>query len=703
MAGAGLPRLRGDLALLPGPPDRLGLPSWTVHDPARNRFFQLGAAAVEMLRRWHLGDATRIVAAVRRETVLAPEERDFKALIAFLSANQLVERPDADGVEALQRIAGAGRRGPLSWLMHNYLFFRVPLVRPDRFLRALQPLADLLAGRWAWRITLILGAIGIYLASRQWDQFAATFVGFLSLEGAAWSALVLFLTKILHELGHGFAARRRGCRVPTMGIAFMVLYPVLYTDTTDAYRLTGRADRLAIGAAGIRVELALALIATFLWSFLPDGPIRAAVFLVATVTWVTTLAINLNPFMRFDGYYLLADAWGMPNLQPRAFALARWHLREALFGLGEAAPEPLEAAQRRRLIAYAYATWVYRFFLFIGIALLVYHLFFKALGLLLFAVEILWFILVPIWSEVKEWWRRREALRLTPNLIVSLLALGGLIVLLAWPWNGRITAPAVWTAESRAPLVTAAAGQVRALNLESGRAVEAGAVLLELELPDLDLAARRNTLEAYALSLALLQAQADPQGLSRLGGLIAEQGRLEAEARGIAAARARAQTRAPFAGIVVDMAPDLRAGTWVPAGLAIGTLTSAEATVEAFVEEGDLVRVSPGAPARFVPDDPRRPALRGVVVSIAPTSLTELTLPQLASAYGGAIAVEPEPDGALRPLGAWYRVVIALDAEAQAIPPFAWRGTALIEGPPASILAGVWRETVSVLMRESGF
>jgi len=48
-------------------------------------------------------------------------------------------------------------------------------------------------------------------------------------------------------------------------------------------------------------------------------------------------------------------------------------------------------------------------------------------------------------------------------------------------------------------------------------------------------------------------------------------------------------------------------------------------------------------------------------------------------------------------------VVIALDAEALAIPPFAWRGTALIEGPPASILAGVWRETVSVLMRESGF
>ena len=62
-------------------------------------------------------------------------------------------------------------------------------------------------------------------------------------------------------------------------------------------------------------------------------------FLLATTTWVSTVLINASPFMRFDGYFLLSDFLQMPNLHARAFALARWDLRERLFALGEPAPE----------------------------------------------------------------------------------------------------------------------------------------------------------------------------------------------------------------------------------------------------------------------------------------------------------------------------------------------------------------------------
>ena len=87
-------------------------------------------------------------------------------------------------------------------------------------------------------------------------------------------------------------------------------------------------------------ELLLAVLALLAWSLLPDGPARTAAFMLASATWITTLAINLNPFMRFDGYFLLSDLWGVDNLQNRAFALCRWRLREALFGYGEPAPSP---------------------------------------------------------------------------------------------------------------------------------------------------------------------------------------------------------------------------------------------------------------------------------------------------------------------------------------------------------------------------
>ena len=103
--------------------------------------------------------------------------------------------------------------------------------------------------------------------------------------------------------------------------------------------------------------------------------------------WILTLVVNLNPLMRFDGYYLFSDYLGIKNLQERAFAMARWKLRSTLFGLELPAPEQLRAKTVRTLVIFAWATWIYRFFLFLAIALLVYYFFFKLAGLLLMLIE----------------------------------------------------------------------------------------------------------------------------------------------------------------------------------------------------------------------------------------------------------------------------------------------------------------------------
>jgi len=104
------------------------------------------------------------------------------------------------------------------------------------------------------------------------------------------------------------------------------MFPVLYTDTTDAWRLTDKRKRLLIDSGGIIVELTIAAIAIFLWSFLPDGPARSAAFFAATTSWVLSLMVNLNPCMRFDGYYLLGDLFGIQNMQARGFELGRWKM-----------------------------------------------------------------------------------------------------------------------------------------------------------------------------------------------------------------------------------------------------------------------------------------------------------------------------------------------------------------------------------------
>lgn len=287
-----LPPLRDDLTLLPASPDKNGAPAWSIHDPVRGCYFRIGHAAFEMLSRWDRGMSDRLVASVRAETVLDPDEDDVRRLSVFLRANGLVSREDPAATEEFERIERAGWPAWWKWLVHNYLFVRIPLVRPDRFLERTRWLADSVASPVVGWLILLLGAIGIFLVLRRWDAFTATFLSFANWQGLVWLGITMTGAKVLHELGHAYTAKRYNCRVPTMGVALLVLYPVLYTDTTDAWCLTSREQRLRVGAAGIRVELALVLICTFQWSFLPEGPAKSAAFLIATASWVTTLLIN---------------------------------------------------------------------------------------------------------------------------------------------------------------------------------------------------------------------------------------------------------------------------------------------------------------------------------------------------------------------------------------------------------------------------
>jgi len=306
-----------------------------------------------------------------------------------------------------------------------------------------------------------LGIIGLYFTSRQWDQFLATFWHFFTFQGFIFYGITLIALKSLHELGHAFTAHHFGARVPIIGIAFLVMFPVLYTDTTDAWRLRERRKRLLIDGGGMIVELGIACLALFLWSFLPDGPARSLAFFIATTSWTLSLLVNLNPCMRFDGYYLLSDFFNVQNLQKHGFDMGRWKMREILFGLGAPKPSPAAPLREAGLCTYAYITWVYRFFLFIGIAILVHHLFPKAIGIVLFSVEILWFIILPIWREMKNWWSFRMTILSTRRGRISLTCGIILLAIFALPWQNRISAPALLQPVQHTEIYPASAGYVQ--------------------------------------------------------------------------------------------------------------------------------------------------------------------------------------------------------------------------------------------------
>jgi putative peptide zinc metalloprotease protein len=590
------------------------------------------------------------------------------------------------------------------WLLKHYLMIRVPLWRPMPFLRRFARYANIAYRPASWAVVAFVALTGLVLVSRRWDEFIHTFHGYADLKGLLAIGVALGCAKVLHEFGHAFTAHRYGCRVPTMGVALLVMVPVLYTDTTEAWKVPGRAERLRIGAAGMLTELALAAFATLAWSLLPDGPIRAGAFLLATTTWIGTLTINASPFMRFDGYFLLSDWLDMPNLHDRAFAFGRWWMRERLFGFRDPQPEPMAPRRRRFLIAFSFATWLYRLVVFFSIALIVYHTFFKALGLMLFCVEFGWFIARPIVREVIACWQRRADLHWRRETRRTALIGALLVGFFVLPWHGGVSAPAVLGPLRAQGLYVPEAAFVTsdAAIAQDGQRVKAGDVLAVLASPDLT-----HRLRAAQADEALLRWQVEQQSFDErlLDQGVALHRRWDAAREtvtGLTAQVAQLTLRAPFDG-VVQTSEALAPNTWLPRGEHVFDVVGPKGVKgEAFVGEDDASRVAPGDRVSFVAEIPELGAMQCRVTAVDRVNVGTLDAPSLASVYGGPLPVQLQPSThQLIPLAAAYRVRIG-DCPANETWPREIDGTATIGGARQSFAWRGLKWLASVFERESG-
>lgn len=696
-----LPALRSDLQLSPAQPAFDGAPQWTLADPLRGRYFKLGAAAVRLLRHWALGDPNRVLAAANAEPGLPLGEAELEDMLRFLGSHDLIAALDDKQRASYGMKASAQRQSLWKRVLHQYLFFRIPLWRPDPFLNRAWPVLER-NGRWLllWGLPLVF-ALGLFLVARDWQRFLATFPHLFSLGGALAFGIALTFAKLCHEFGHAFMAKRAGCRVQSMGLAFMVLLPMFYTDVSDAWRVPDRRSRLLIGAGGVLAELLLAVLALLAWSLLPDGPLRTSAFMLASATWITTLAINLNPFMRFDGYFLISDLWGVDNLQARAFALCRWHMRETLFGYGDPAPEPWPPNMRRRLLIWGYGSWIWRAILFLGIALAVYHLFFKVLGIFLMLVELLWFIGLPVWRELGEWWQRRDQTAPRKALFTGLVV-GAAVLAVALPWRSSVEIPALLEASRTSALHAPVAARLKAVHVRNGQSVAAGDLLLELDSPDLDsrqIIVRR---EIEILQLQLRRQSARSETVSDAGILEQRLAEAVAEYRGLAAQRERLQLRAPLTGVVRDLQRDLSPGRWLHPAEPLARIVEPGSRLRGYLAEENLWRVEAGSEGRFIADDPVRPAVKVRLNEVDATGVDYLELEALSSDQGGPIAVRRDAQHRAEPVQGQYGVRLGLSDESVVISQPV-RGVVKLDATSQSVLGSVWRRLAALGVRESGF
>ena len=562
--------------------------------------------------------------------------------------------PSAARAEAPRRRGG----GLLAW--------RLPLADPSALLDRLAPLQRLLFSRAAltcWALAVALLAV---LALQHAPTLVAHARQWLATPRYATLALLLYApVKLLHELAHGLAVRRWGGAVHEAGVTLMLGLPVPYVDASAAAGFALRRQRIAVGAAGMMAELALAAVALPLWLALPDGLARDAAFVTLFITGLTTLVFNANPLQRFDGYYILVDALDLPNLAPRSRGWWTDLLRRRLLRLPAGEPMPTARGEAPWLAAYAPLAWLYA----LGVALLAT----RWLGEISLAVGVacgallgwqvglrpLLRLLAPLRRAALA--QRRTARRWRRLALAAGAALA-LLILLPLPQRTQVQG-VVWPPE-RTQLRAEEDGFVDSVLVADGRPVQEGEAVLQLANPALQTQLARQEARVSALETDLVQAlpgddaaPADGRAGDARAGLAAAEAELERLRERTAALTVRAQAAGR---LTLPQAADLP-GRYLKRGALFGrVLTSAAPTVRVALPEAeasDLRREADAVSVRLAASP--ETAHAAMLLRDGIGAVRQLPSAALSARHGGPVATDPADKDHLRTL----QPVVLLDVQ----------------------------------------
>jgi putative peptide zinc metalloprotease protein len=329
---------------------------------------------------------------------------------------------------------------------------------------------------------------------------------------------VFVVTRVIHEFGHAVACKRFG--VPCKDIGLLLSFGMIcpYVDITDAWSVGSRRKRIVIALGGIYFEAIVAAIAGIAWSISVESWMHDLFFRIMLVSSATTLLFNANPFLKYDGYFVLSDCIGMQNIRERA-----WQAFDALCE-GRVINSLFESVG---LSIYFLLALANRFSMSIGLAVFLYalacqwHL--AGVGVALFLIYACSAITLSIGS-----WVSRESE--TQSRRAAWLGWSAVACLIAWavtmPLPNRFGSTGELTLGERRPVYAKEQGIVSQCIPPSASELPSGELILKMENLQIEK-------EHIAIESQLLQTQqnykvaerasyADPQNQDKLRRLLDE-------------------------------------------------------------------------------------------------------------------------------------------------------------------------------------
>jgi len=601
----------------------------------------------------HLGDA-------------APNQSQVITLLAQLhSADAMLCDVPSDTSALFTRHVHHQQQASATQRFKNPLYLRLPLWDPDAWLEHWAPRVAPLFTRLAWFTWCVLVAVSAVAALRHSDALVAYGSTMLGEPRSLLLLVVLYpIVKVLHELGHAFAAKHWGAPVHEIGVMWIIGMPVPYVDASATSVFPRKRARMVVAGAGVIVELALASLALWLWLAVAPGVIKLAAFQVMAIGGISTLLFNGNPLIRFDGYYVLSDGLEIPNLATRANRYLRYLAETGVLGLPERRGVGVEPGERGWLATYGVLAFAYRIFLTVTIALFVAGKFFTV-GIALAIWSVLLQVVIPSIRGLVVLLRDprvgERPLQVAGRALATISAAALLLFIVPVPlWT--VADGVVWLPQ-QAQVRAGSAGEVVRILAEPGSQVGAGQPLLEIR--DALLASEIRVLEARVREA---KARLESQGpRDRVAAAVAreELASVRAELARARDRRGEGVVRAEMAGrFVLPRAEDLPR-RYVEKGAVIGYLEIyGPPTVRVVVRQDDVNWVR--AQTEFV--SVRLAGVPREVPAILDRELPRATdrLPSLALglAGGGGLAVDTRDQQGLTALESLFQFDVRLDESA---------------------------------------
>lgn len=703
----------------------LGRSYWVVKEPIGLNYYRFQDEEYAILQMLD-GNTSLDEIKERFEAEFPPQKITLEELQQFLGmlhrSGLVVAAVPGQGKE-LRKRRDERRRKEIIGAMSNILCIRFKGFDPERMLNWLYPKVRWLFSPVVMTLCLVMAVTALTLVLVQFDVFRSklpAFHQFFSPTNALWMAVVLGLTKVFHEFGHGLTCKHFGGECHEMGVMILVLTPCLYCNVSDSWMLPNKWQRAAIGAAGIFVEVTLASICTFIWWFTEPGLLNHLCLNVMFISSVSTVLFNANPLLRYDGYYILSDLAEIPNLRQKATSILSRKMGQWLLGLEP--PEDPFLPQRNQIFfaLYSVAAAVYRWFVLASILYFLYKVFepyrLEIIGRAIVAMSLYGLIVMPLyklgkffyvpgrWDKVKK-----------PRMYASIAVLAALIAaVLLIPLPHSIMCTLEVQPEDAATVYVAVAGTLDEIDVDPGQTVTQNTRLAKLTNHDvrLELVKLSGTRDQMKRELESLRRQRyhDVQAGAQIPTVIKSLEAVEDQWREKETDLKRLELVAPVDGVVFppprkpdQEAPEGQLSDWsgtpldesnLGAFLEAGSLFCQIGDPERMeailvIDQGDLEFVRIGQKVEIKLDELPHDTLHGEITEIANVEL-DVSPTRLSVKSGGELPTKTDPSGVERPMSTSYQARVPLNNDGGMLRP-GLRGRAKVHTGWQTLGARFWR------------